>query len=52
MRRRAVDLADHDHPKRAVFLGDRTHRETQAHSSMPHHQAHAIAHAPQALGNK
>ena len=50
--RHTVHLADHDHPKRAAFLGDRTHREAQAPSRMPHHQARAVAHAPQALGDK
>ena len=52
MRRRTAYLADHDHPKRSVFLGDRTHRETQTRPVVSHHQAHAVTHAPQALGNK
>ena len=52
MCRHTVHLADHDYPKRAVFLGDRTHREAQASSRMPHHQTRAVVHAPQALGDK
>ena len=49
---RATHLANHNHPELAVFLGDRTHSETQACSRMPHHQTSAVAHTLQALGDK
>ena len=48
----AAHFTDHDDPELAAFHGDRTHGETQACSRMPHHQARAVAHAPQSLGDK
>ena len=52
MCRHTAHFTNHDHPELAVFPGDRTHGETQACPRMPHHQARAVAHAPQSLGDK
>ena len=52
MRRGGAHPMRHDHPKRPVLLGRRTHRQAQPHALVSHHQARPIAHASETLGNK